>query len=219
MLDKLLDLQIGDWVLKARVPDGEGPHQVILMVHGWTGDERSMWVFAPRLPQSALLVAMRAPYVSKHPRYGGYSWVADRAEGFSRLADFSPALEAFNGLLDELPNTLQGDFNRFGLIGFSQGAAFCFAYSLDKRPRVLRLASLAGFMPEGAEDQVADRPLDGLPVFIAHGVLDETVPVARAQQAAKIAKAAGAGVEYCTSETGHKIGAECAHQLADFFSV
>ena len=217
MLDNLVDLNIGDWVLKARVPEGDGPHPVILMVHGWTGDERSMWVFAPRLTRTALLVAMRAPYVSKHPEIGGYSWVAERVDGWSSLDDFAPALEAFSGLIAALPDHLAGDFSRFGLMGFSQGAAFSFAYSLQNRARVERLAALAGFMPAGVGDLSASRPLDGLPVYIAHGTQDETVPIARAREAAELAAAAGAQVATCETDTGHKIGAQCARELAEFF--
>ena len=124
MLDNLIDLQIGDWVLKARVPDGEGPHPVILLVHGWTGDERSMWVFAPRLPKGSLLVAMRAPFVSRHPDYGGFSWLAQHENGWGTINAFQPALERFSALLEALPAELPGDFSRFDLVGFSQGAAF-----------------------------------------------------------------------------------------------
>jgi phospholipase/carboxylesterase len=217
MLDNLIDLSVGDWVLKARVPDGDGPHPVILLVHGWTGDERSMWVFAPRLPRNALLVSMRAPYVSNHPEIGGYSWVADRVDGWSSLDDFAPALEMFSGLVAELPAHLDGDFNQFGLMGFSQGAAFSFAYSLQNRDRVERLAALAGFMPGGVDDLSVSQPLSGLPVYIAHGTQDETVPISRARQAAKLAAAAGAQVHSCESDTGHKIGAQCARELAAFF--
>ena len=54
-------LQIGDWHLKVRRPLGEGPFPVIGMLHGWTGDEDLMWVFARRLPPNALLIAPRWP--------------------------------------------------------------------------------------------------------------------------------------------------------------
>jgi phospholipase/carboxylesterase len=217
MLDNLVDLSIGDWVLKARIPDGDGPHPVILLVHGWTGDERSMWVFGPRMPRNALLVAMRAPYISNHPEIGGYSWVTDRVDGWSNLADFAPALDAFSSLVAELPAHLDGDFGHFGLMGFSQGAAFSFAFSLQNRDRVARLAALAGFMPHGVGDLSASQPMAGLPVYIAHGTQDEKVPIARAHQAAELAAAAGAQVRSCESDTGHKIGAECARELAAFF--
>ncbi len=217
MLNDLTDLQINTWTLKLRLPPGDGPHPVIFLIHGWTGDENSMWVFAPRLPKDALLIAPRAPYISKHPDIAGYSWVAERGADFSRLPDFDPAIAAFNELIKELSSRYPANFARFGMIGFSQGGAFSAAYALSHRERVRKLAMLASFLPEGSEAAISER-LKGLPVFIAHGNKDETVPVARARQAKEVLEAGGAQVSYCESEIGHKLGANCFKELAEFFA-
>lgn len=212
------DLRIGDWRLKVREPEGEGPHPAIFLVHGWTGDERSMWIFASRLPKNALLVAPRAPYVSTHEDYGGYSWVQHKAASFSRFEAFGPAEAAFEQLLQELPQHLDGDFSQFDLMGFSQGAAFCYSYALQNPEKVGRLAGLAGFLPEGGEQLAESLPLQGKSVFVAHGSQDEVVPVARAREARKILALAGAEVRYCEDEVGHKLGADCFRALRDFFT-
>lgn len=216
MLADLQDLTINGWTLKVRQPAGEGPYPVILLIHGWTGDEHSMWVFAPRLPKHALLIAPRAPYPSNHPEIAGYSWVQERADGFSTLEMFAPAVAAFETLLAELPAHFpQADFARFGMAGFSQGSAFSVAYATQNAAHVQRLAMLAGFLPEAS--QAALPALSGLPVFIAHGTQDQTVPVARAHAAREQLAAAGAQVRYCESEVGHKLGANCVTELAEFF--
>ena len=217
MLAGLSDVEIGGWTLKVRQPDGDGPHPVILLVHGWTGDENSMWVFAPRLPRNALLVAPRAPYLSRHPEIAGYSWVEERADGFSSLRMFAPAVDAFEGLVEQLAAQYPAaDFSRFGMAGFSQGSAFCVSYAVRHPQRVSRLAMLAGFLPEQSEGALA--ALAGLPVLVAHGTKDETVPVARAYAAREQLAAAGAQVRYCESEVGHKLGANCVAEFVEFFS-
>jgi phospholipase/carboxylesterase len=217
MLADLTDINIQDWAFKVHQPAGDGPQPVIMLVHGWTGDENSMWVFAPRLPKGALLIAPRAPLVSKHPQFAGYSWVEERADGFSSLAMFAPALDAFAGLLSQLAARFpQADFSRFALAGFSQGAAFSAAFAMRHPERVSRLAMLAGFLPEASGDALA--ALAGLPVFVAHGTKDETVPIARAQAARQQLTAAGAQLRYCESEIGHKLGANCAAELSLFFA-
>ena len=211
-----IDITFKGWQLKIREPEGAGPHPVIFLIHGWTGDENSMWVFAPRLPNDALLIAPRAPYVSRHPEIGGFSWVEERGESFSTLEQFESAIQPFNGLIEDLAGRYEGDFSRFGLAGFSQGAAFCFAYAMRHPGRVGRLASLAGFLP--SETSTGDLgKLKGLPVFIAHGSKDETVPIAMAQEANQRLDSAGARVSYCESDTGHKLGANCFTALGDFF--
>ncbi len=175
-----------------------------------------MWVFAPRLPRNALLIAPRAPYISNHPDIGGYSWVERRAGEFSPLPAFDPALDAFNGLLSKLATQFpSADFKLFGMVGFSQGAAFSFAYALRYPQRVNRLAALAGFLPAGSQGQLA--ALAEIPVFIAHGAKDETVPIAKAHTARAELTKAGVSLQYCEADTGHKLGANCFAQLADFF--
>jgi phospholipase/carboxylesterase len=211
-------VELGGWQLKVSLPDGGGPHSMALLVHGWTGDENSMWVFANRLPGNVALVAPRALYASTHPKYGGYSWVAEQSEEWSSLDDFRPAVTALDGLLGLLEDTYPVDVSRFDLMGFSQGAVLCYAYTLLNPGRVARLAGLAGFLPDRFENAATGRPLDGLPVFIAHGTKDETVPVERARRAAGVLRGAGAAVEYCESEVGHKLGSNCFKLLKEFFA-
>lgn len=213
-MDELHDLVVGNWTLKVRTPGGNEPHPVIFLIHGWTGDERSMWVFAPHMPRNSLLIAPRGPYVSKHPEFGGYSWVPERGENFSSLDMFQQAIDSFEELLSQLPDTLPGEYNRFGMVGFSQGAAFSYAFAMHNPQRVDRLASLAGFLPSEA-DHLA--PLASIPILIAHGTEDETVPVSMARGARSSLEAAGVKVSYCESKTGHKLGANCSKQLGEFF--
>lgn len=216
-VDDLLDLQLDSSTVKVRLPvQGGETHPVIFLIHGWTGDERSMWVFAPRLPKNAFLVAPRAPYVSNHAKLGGYSWVEQRAGQFSKLSAFDPALVSFDSLIAELARKYpEANFANFGLMGFSQGAAFSFAYALRHSVRVNRLAALAGFLPAGAEERLT--ALAHIPVFIAHGTKDETVPVAMAHEARDVLASAKVSIQYCESDTSHKLGANCATRLAGFF--
>jgi phospholipase/carboxylesterase len=213
-MDEPRDQAVGNWTLKVRAPNGDGPHPVIFLIHGWTGDEKSMWVFSSRMPRNAILIAPRAPYVSRHPEFGGYSWVQDRGQSFSNLDMFQPAVESFEELLTQLPKALPGEYNRFGIVGFSQGAAFSYAFALRNPHRINRLASLAGFLPSEA-NEIA--PLASIPIFIAHGTEDETVPVSMSRSARSSLEAADVKVSYCESETGHKLGANCAKQLEEFF--
>ena len=210
-------VEINDWVLKVRQPEGTGPHPVIIMNHGWTGNEDVMWIFGARLPDNALLVAPRAPYVSNHSDYGGYSWVDDPTGNWSSLDDFRPAVAALNQLLDDLANEYNGDFSKVGMVGFSQGAALSYAYALLHAERISKLAGLAGFLPERCEAEVAKRPLVGKSVFLAHGSKDETVPVDMAHKAEEMMKLAGGDVRLCIDDVGHKLGSNCFRELKAFF--
>lgn len=169
-----------------------------------------MWVFASRFPPNALLIAPRAPYPSNKPGYGGYSW----ADGDN--VDFAAPLYSFEQLLSKLAEKLNGHFEQFAMVGFSQGAVFSVAYILSHPGSVSKFAMLAGFLP--TEDQVDyTSKVTDLAVFIAHGTKDEDVSIERSRAAKRIFEVAGARVRYCESDTAHKLGANCAKELQDFF--
>ena len=206
-------LWLAGWTLRLQTPETPGPHPVVLMLHGWTGDENSMWVFAGRLPQPALLAAPRAPHSTP---LGGYSWHPLRERGWPQLADFEPAVAALLDLLR--PENFPGaDLEKLYVVGFSQGAALGCSLALLHPGRVRALGLLSGFVPEDAASLAAPRPLAGLPVFMAHGTQDELVPVGRARQGRDILLAAGADLQYCEHDAGHKLNAGCFRSLQEFF--
>jgi phospholipase/carboxylesterase len=212
-LSRQFAFESGYWTIRTRQPDGEGPFPVIFLLHGWTGDENAMWVFADRLPATHLLVAPRGLYATP---LGGYGWVENHKKVWSSIADFQPAVGALSALLTEklLPDA---DFARISLVGFSQGAALSYALALLQPGCFERVAGLSGFMPTGNEILVNERSLSGKPVFIAHGAKDEIVPIEKAHQAADALELAGARVIYCEDDVGHKLSASCFHGLEVFF--
>lgn len=206
-------LKINDWVLRARLPSGDGYFPLVLMLHGWTGDERAMWVFAPRLPAEAVLLAPRGPYPAP---MGGYSWHRPKSVGWPEIEDFRPAVNGLQELLERL-NLPQANVSRLHLVGFSQGAALGYAFALLKPGRLASLAALSGFLPQGASALARKGLLNGLPVYITHGAKDELVPVVWARQAAEVLEQAGAQISYCEDDVGHKLSAACFRGLEAFY--
>jgi phospholipase/carboxylesterase len=205
--------EIDGWKIRQHFPPGDGPHPLTLLLHGWTGDETVMWVFASRLPKKSLLVAPRG----LHPApSGGYGWEEHEQHDWPWVDDFQPSIEALLGLLTH-ENFPQADLERIRLVGFSQRAALSYAFALTHPTRIAAVAGLAGFMPQGAEALARNRTLTGMPVFIAHGARDKIVPVERARHAVEILEAAGAQVTYCEEDVGHKLSANCFRGLETFF--
>ncbi len=207
-------IQINKIEMKVHKPAGEGPFPVLLMLHGWTGDENSMWIFAPRLPKNALLIAPRGIFPS--PSTGGYSWYAERTKPWPRIEDFSQAVDMlFTNISPE--NFPDGDFSKLQLIGFSQGAALAYSMTLKYPERVTSLVGLSGFLPDHATGLLQPNRLVGLPVFVAHGTEDNLVPVERARMSVDLLEKAGAQVTYCEDNVGHKLSAKCFHGLETFY--
>jgi phospholipase/carboxylesterase len=204
-----------NWTLRVRTP-ARTPARLLLMLHGWTGDENSMWVFARNFPTEYLLLAPRAPHPAPQ---GGFSWRPPRTDSFGRphLEDLRAAAEALIHLVDGYAAQSQVDAEQFDVMGFSQGAALSNVLTCLYPHRIRKAGILAGFMPSGMEEIVAQKPLVGKPIFVAHGTQDNMVPIDRARASMTLLEQAGAHVTYCEAEVGHKVSADCLRGLEYFF--
>jgi phospholipase/carboxylesterase len=190
--------------------------RLLFLIHGLTGDENSMWVFARELPASYWMVAPRAPHVAAQ---GGYSWRPPEFENLDQLPfeDLRSAAEALLRLMDEYAASAGLEAQVFDLMGFSQGAAMAGLLAFLHPERIRKVGILAGFVPDGLEELAAQRPLEGKPFLVVHGTKDQTVPVERARAAIALLERAGANVTYCEDNVGHKVSVTCLRALKKFF--
>lgn len=209
-------VQFKDWTLRVR-PAMVQPARLLLLIHGLTGDENSMWVFARDLPQEYWILAPRAP----HPAGpGGYSWRPQDsgAQGRPGFELLRPSVDRLIRLVDEYSTSIGLDPTLFDVLGFSQGAAMASLLAMLHPDRIRRVGVLAGFVPAGAEGLVEQRPLEGKKIFVAHGTLDEMVPVERARASIGLLEQAGAQVHYCEEEVGHKVSLGCLRALRSYLA-
>ncbi|RPI86759.1 MAG: hypothetical protein EHM41_07395 [Chloroflexi bacterium] len=214
-------IEYNGWTLKVRNPEGDGPHPVLLMVHGWKGDEDVMWIFSPRIPKEYLIIAPRGLQESPN---GGYGWHDHKEGELPTVDEYRPSatklLELIQQLGSEEYQTFwngQANFLKVNLMGFSQGAALCGVFALLYSDRVNKLASLAGYLPLNSNELAASKPLSGKEIFVAHGTQDNIVPIERARQAVEIYEQAGARVIFCEDDIGHKLSTDCFRGLGEYF--
>jgi len=189
-----------------RIPaeaSAEQPVPVAVMLHGWGGDEGSMWVFRPVIPPKVAIVTPRAPLTLDE---GGYAWFYRNDP--LHLTDPDTLLQAIDKLehfLTRLSQLYPVDLGRLLLIGFSQGAAIANSLVMAHPELVIGVALLSGMGFQLPELMPQAMSLTGLPVFIAHGVRDETIPLPVAQQARETYRQLGAKVTYGEYNVGHKM--------------
>jgi len=205
-----------NWTLRIRESTHPSP-QLMLLIHGFTGDENSMWVFARDLPSHYWIVAPRAPHISEP---SGYSWRPPQFENMDGLSLdlLRSSAEALIHLVDEYSASVGLDASIFDVMGFSQGGAMSSLLAFLYPQRIRKVGILAGFVPGGLEELGSQRPLEGKPFFVAHGTKDEMVPIDRARASIEILEQAGANVTYCEDEVGHKVSVTCLRSLKNFFA-
>ena len=212
-------IQFDGWTLRIRRPThhAQAP-RLLILIHGITGDENSMWVFARDLPPHYYwIVAPRAPYPASPY---GYSWRLRQHENLDQ-----PSLDVLASAAEELISLIEAyslsagiDASTFDVMGFSQGAVMSNALAFLYPHRIRKVGILAGFVPGGLDELITQRPLQGKPFFVAHGTKDETVTIDRARASIALLEQAGAQVTYCEDEVGHKVSVNCLKALKEFFA-
>lgn len=217
-------LEFNGWTLRVR-PAGEGESpRLLVMIHGLTGDENSMWVFARRFPPRYHILAPRAPHAAK-PQ--GFSWRPDPLTVEEAQANLNkrPGLEVLRSsaealihLIDQYSASVKVEAREFDAIGFSQGGAMVSVLGMLYPDRVRKMGILAGFVPSGLDAHIKGNALKGKHVFVAHGTLDEMVPIDRARASMELLEQAGASLTYCEDDVAHKLSSNCLRALEDYLA-
>ncbi len=204
-------IEFNGWTLRTRPSESASP-RLLVLIHGWTGDENSMWVFTRRFSADYWMIAPRAPYTADT---SGFSWRPPEAGTFGRpsLETLKPSAERLIQLIDEYAASVKVDARQFDVIGFSQGGAVVSAVGALYPERVRKMGVLSGFVPYEMGSIVHSKPLAGKNIFVAHGTKDETVTIDRARDSMQLLEQAGATITYCEDDVAHKLSSKCLRAL------
>lgn len=191
-------------------PNAPGPHPTVVMLHGRSGDEDAMWIFARVIPKNWLIVAPRG--IKADPG-GGWAWHPRQRDEWPPLAMFADAVQAVVDFIRVLPGLYQADPEQIYLMGFSQGAATAYATAMLQPGLVRGIAGLVGFVPGECALAIESAALNDLPIFMAVGREDPYIPYARTQSCAQTLRAAGAELTYREYDTGHRLNAQGVRDL------
>ena len=181
---------------------------IIVFLHGVGGNETNL------MPQSAAVDArlrvfsVRAPIQRSLNAYGWFDVRfepdpiinADHAES-SRIS-----LIAF---LERVVTEYNLEPRQVYLVGFSQGAIIGASVALTRPDLVAGLVMLSGrILPEIAPLLALPRLLSELFVFVAHGCLDDKLPIRHAHATSALLSSLGVKLTYREYDMGHEIGEE-----------
>jgi phospholipase/carboxylesterase len=155
---------------------GASPHPGLLLLHGRGTDEQDLLPLAAELDPRLFVVSARAPH--EFP-WGGHFWydLDPQGVGYPEAATLNASLERLDRFLAEIVEKYPIDPKRLFAGGFSMGAAMSATLALLHPDRVAGAAILSGYLPIQANLPFRPAEASGHPIFEAHGIYDEVIPV------------------------------------------
>lgn len=133
------------------VPDTDTPKPLIIAMHGYGGDKRSMMKLARRInDQDFVIAALQGPHqhlvmpTKESPKLGyGFGWLSN----FKPEDSVALHHRLVNQIIDELAASGQADTSRVFLMGFSQACGVNFRYAFTHADRVQGVVAICGGIP------------------------------------------------------------------------
>lgn len=190
------------------------PRQLLVLLHGVGGNETNLASLAARVAPDTLVVLPRGP-MALGPDAFGWFRVTFTGEGPRIVASEA---EASRRTLIEFVGQLQTehriDAANTVIVGFSQGGILSASVALSAPERVAGFGVLAGRILPELEPQIAEPSrLSRLRGFIAHGRLDDKLPVDWAHRADTWLTRLGVAHETRLYPAGHVLDAAMQHDF------
>jgi phospholipase/carboxylesterase len=200
-----------DGVLALREPDLPPPHRLLILIHGWGGNENSLWELTSGLPGDYRILAPRGTFFKAEGEYGWRPTILGRR---SRLEEnLSPARDLV-ARIDAWSAENSVDATHFTVLGFSQGAALVYVLAHLFPQRLSGAVVLSGYPPRGLE--LPGDSLMDIPFLVAHGTQDDIIAITDARKALPMLAEAGARVTWLEEDVGHKAGPLARQAILDF---
>jgi phospholipase/carboxylesterase len=204
-----------------RKPKVETAHTpLIILMHGVGSNEQDLFSLANYLPDNALIVSARAPYVLGH---GSYAWFQFDFEGTQRKIDSEQA-EASRKLIVQFIGQLKDRFvfdqGQIYLCGFSQGGIMAYSVGLTHPELVRGIVVMSGRLLDEVKPLiVADDILAGLKIFILHGTKDNVLNIHCARDSYAYLKTLNLHPAYKEYPEGHTINNEMLIDLVKWLNL
>ncbi len=202
-------------------PEGK-PEASVIWLHGLGADGHD---FEPVVPMLGLPAALPVRFVFPHAPVRPVTinmgmrmraWYDITDIDVDRRVDKDALLESADRLGDLIEAERRRGFSagRILLAGFSQGGAVVLHAGLRYPETLAGIAALSTYMPTAeslqAEASAANR---NIPIFMAHGAMDQTVPAKSGRQARQALQRLGYRVDWHEYPMMHEVCAEEIREL------
>jgi phospholipase/carboxylesterase len=206
------------------IQTGPQPGAAIIWLHGLGADGHD---FEPIVPELGLPAALQLRFIFPHApvrpvtlnqgmRMRAWYDIFQLGGGPEDEEGIRASQELVENLITS-ENKKGIPFQRIVLAGFSQGGAIALQTALRCQERLAGILALSTYLPLSAKlESERSKASRDLPIFMAHGMYDEVIPLARAEQSRKMLVELGYGLEWRTYPMAHSVCAEEIAEIARF---
>ncbi len=187
---------------------------LLILLHGLGSNEKDLYGLAPLLPDSFLILSIRAPRSISEGSYRWYDLKWVNGEPVGNKAEQVESRDILIRFLENLHKKHKFDKKRLYLGGFSQGAVMSLAVAL-KSPELLNgIFLLSGKIPEAADLLSSNKAYyDRLKIFMVHGIEDKVLSIEGARFLKSFLEKNRFKVEYHEFNMPHTINREALSAL------
>jgi phospholipase/carboxylesterase len=187
----------------------------LILLHGRGTNEDDLLGLADFLDPRFFILSARAPYRFDEG-LAGYTWFGLQDTGKPDPEQFSQAYRLLTQFIQDVKAGYPIDPDRLFLLGFSMGSIMSFAIALTQPNTVRGIVAHSGYIPENVSLQFAWSKLTSLSVFVAHGLQDPVIPIAKARRAQELLLQSGADLTYKEYPIPHTISEESLADLCQW---
>jgi phospholipase/carboxylesterase len=204
-----------------RKPIVETAHTpLIILLHGVGSNEQDLFSLANYLPDNALIVSARAPYVLGQ---GSYAWFQFDFAGSQRIINSEQAEESRKLIvqfISQLKERFAFDQKQIYLCGFSQGGIMAYSVGLMYPKLVKGIVVMSGRLLDEVKPLiVVNDILAGLKIFILHGTNDNVLDIQYARDSYTYLKTLNLHPAYKEYPEGHTINNEMIFDLVKWLNL
>jgi phospholipase/carboxylesterase len=182
---------------------------LLILLHGLGSNENDLYGLVNHLPDSFLILSLRATRTIKDGSYRWYDLQWVNGEPVGNKAEQVESRDILIRFLENLHKKHKFDKKRLYLGGFSQGAVMSLAVAL-KSPELLKgIFLLSGKIPEAADLLSSNKAYyDRLKIFMVHGIEDKVLSIEGARFLKSFLETNRFKVEYHEFNMPHTINRE-----------
>lgn len=187
---------------------------LLLMLHGYGSNEADLFDLAQYLPDSFLIVSVRAPYDMGNGSYKWYDIGLAPGTRFANTEQTQASADKVLQLIQQLKAHYTYNPARVFVSGFSQGAAMSLVLGLN-HPDVFRGAiilsgrTITDMMPATA----APKKFANFNLLLIHGTQDQVLSITYGNETDTLLKKLGIRHEYYTYPIPHTINGDVVNTM------